>query len=230
MATITDKEFGDITVRRSALSSRVKLSIAPNGSLRVSVPRATPLLVVRGVIASSRKQIRTLLDSTSAETTIYAHGDQIGKSHRLELTSGAKLITTIHGQTITVSYPHSSNPESRDVQLYIRQAVIKALRKEAKSYLPRRLEHLARMHGFTYRTVRFSHASTRWGSCSSDGVISLNIALMKLPFETIDYVLLHELSHTKHMDHSKQFWAQLKSVYPDYEVIRRSLKLQQPSI
>ncbi len=230
MAVITDKEFGDITVRRSALSSRVKLSIAPNGSLRVSVPRATPLLVVRGVIASSRRQIRTLLDSTTSATTVYAHGDQIGKSHRLELTQGTKLTTTIHGQTITVSYPRSADSTSRDVQLYIRQAVIKALRKEAKSYLPRRLEHLARTNGFSYQTVRFSHASTRWGSCSSDGVISLNIALMKLPFETIDYVLLHELSHTKHMDHSKQFWTQLHSVYPHYEAVRKSLKLQQPSI
>jgi predicted metal-dependent hydrolase len=83
------------------------------------------------------------------------------------------------------------------------------LRQEAKSYLPKELERLAKEHGFKYKSVRIQKSKTRWGSCSSKATINLSLYLMLLPAHLIEYVLLHELCHTIHMNHSPDFWALL---------------------
>jgi predicted metal-dependent hydrolase len=75
-----------------------------------------------------------------------------------------------------------------------------------------RLEELAKQHGFTYRCARIRNQKTRWGSCSSLNNINLNIGLIKLPEHLQDYVILHELVHTVHKNHSKAFWAKLDEV------------------
>lgn len=228
MATFHDKEFGDITIRRSHLSTGIKLSLAPNGSLRVSMPPHTPEFLAKRLVASSRSNIRELLEKKPAD--IYKDGMSIGKSHHLSISTGSSLSVTRHGQLITVLLPHSMSTEQTEVQAAIRAVVIQSLKKEAKSYLPRRLAFLANQFNFEYASVRFSHASSRWGSCSSHGVISLNIALMKLPFEVIDYVLLHELAHTRHMNHSDTFWETVAATCTDFKSLRAALKQQEPSI
>ncbi len=227
MASFTDAEFGTVTIRRSKLAKSIRLSVAPNGTLRVSMPVYAPQFMAKRLINSSRDKIRELLGSE--KTTAYTAGMQVGKSHTIEVRAGAKFSVTIHGQRIIVIAP-GEDITSQKTQAEIRAVVIKALRKEAKNYLPRRLAFLAERHGYTYERVRFSHASSRWGSCSSSGTISLNIALMKLPFELIDYVLIHELSHTKEMNHSAAFWGLVQQSLPDYVLKRSQIKNETPTL
>ena len=106
----------------------------------------------------------------------------------------------------------------------------KMLMKKAKEYLPYRLEYLAKLHGYTYEKCRLSHANTRWGSCSSNRTISLNIGLMKIPVQLRDYVILHELAHLNHMDHSKAFWAEVGSHDKQYKIHEKRLKFFSPGI
>ena len=75
-----------------------------------------------------------------------------------------------------------------------------------------------------------SHANTRWGSRSSSGTISLNIGLMNLPQELSDYVILHELAHINHMDHSEKFWAEVAEHDPKYKQHRKALKEYSPGV
>lgn len=82
-------------------------------------------------------------------------------------------------------------------------------RVKAKTLLTGRLRRLAEKYGFNYNKVTIRNQNTRWGSCSSKNNISLNIKLVKLPNELIDYVILHELAHTHIKDHSKSFWNEL---------------------
>ena len=104
------------------------------------------------------------------------------------------------------------------------------LTKKAKAYLPYRLEYFAKLHGYQYDKCRLSHANTRWGSCSSNKTISLNIGLMKLPEPLRDYVILHELAHLHHMDHSKAFWAEVASHDPHYKSHEKKLKMFNPGV
>ena len=106
----------------------------------------------------------------------------------------------------------------------------KQLMKKAREYLPYRLEYYAKLYGYSYDKCRLSHANTRWGSCSSNRTISLNIGLMKVPEALRDYVILHELAHLNHMDHSKAFWAEVGSHDRNYKNHEKKLKLFSPGI
>lgn len=231
MATIDDEEFGTITLRRSARASHVRIRVAPDGRLRASLPMYAPAFLVKRLVKSSREQLRAMLEEHHS-TTLFENGMQIGKSHVLIVRPTAAAATTVrkHGQQLVVSLAHGDDMDSLAVQRLIRDEAIKALRLEARSYLPKRLAFLAHKLGYQYERVKFSHASGRWGSCNSIGTISLNIALMKLPFELIDYVIIHELSHTQQMNHSQAFWDLVELGDPQYKAHRRALKNETPSI
>lgn len=231
MPTITDEEFGPITIRRSSRSSHVKISVAPNGTLRASLPLYTPIFMLKRLIKSSRDELRKMI-TVQRPTYELENGMAIGKSHTLVVTHTEKATVTVsrHKQQIIASLPTGSTLNDPDVIVKIREVMTNALRVEAKSYLPKRLAFLAHDMDCDYERVRFSHASGRWGSCSSSGTISLNIALMKLPHELIDYVLIHELCHTKQMNHSDKFWALVANEDPSYKLHRKALKLHTPSI
>ncbi|MBI3889303.1 M48 family metallopeptidase [Candidatus Saccharibacteria bacterium] len=231
MSTITDEEFGLITIRRSSRSTHVKISVAPNGTLRASLPLYAPLFMLKRLVKSSRDELRSMIDSQLPKYTL-ENGMAIGKSHTLVVSQTHKplLSVTRNKQQINVELPEGVELSDAAVIENVRAVIITALRIEAKSYLPKRLAFLARDMQCDYERVRFSHASGRWGSCSSTGTISLNIALMKLPHELIDYVLIHELCHTKQMNHSDQFWALVAAEDPSYKLHRKALKLHTPSV
>jgi predicted metal-dependent hydrolase len=231
MPTIIDEEFGTITLRRSAKASHVRIRVAPDGRLRASLPLYAPLFLVKRLIKTSRTELRAMLNE-SHPVTHYENGMLIGKSHTLIVRPVAAKAATArrHGQQLIVSLPAHLTLNDPAVAQVIRDGSIDALRIEAKSYLPKRLAFLAQKSGVIYDKVRFSHASGRWGSCSSNGTISLNIALMKVPFELIDYVLVHELSHTRQMNHSDAFWQLVEQSDPQYRQHRRELKKHTPSI
>ncbi len=227
MPVIHDEEFGKVTVRRSAKSSSISVRVAPDGSLRATLPLYAPLFLVKRLLKSSRNDIRELLLKTQQHIS-YHDGMQVGKSHTITVRNHSTASVVKHGQQIIVSLPPGTTINQLSQEIH--DVVLAALRLEAKSYLPRRLKYLADNQGTSYQKVRFSHASSRWGSCSSSGTISLNIALMKLPFELIDYVIIHELAHTVHMNHSPEFWSLVAIGDPNYKRHRRLLKNETPSM
>ena len=101
---------------------------------------------------------------------------------------------------------------------------IERIRKIAKNVLPKRLEELASEHGFKYGHVSIRNQRTRYGSCSFQNNINLNMNLVNLPQKYIDYVILHELCHTIEKNHSKKFWELLEKHCPNALQTRRELK------
>ncbi len=179
---ISDPEFGEVIVRKNALSKGVKFSVSTSGRLQMSVPKYTREFLCRRFLERNRDLIR----------------------EKLPL----------------------KDPTSQRA----RDAKKRLLTKRAKEYLPYRLEYFAKLYGYHYERVRFSHANTRWGSCSSNGTISLNIGLMQVPEPLRDYVLLHELAHLNHMDHSAEFWREVGEHDPRYKIHRKKLKAYNPGV
>jgi len=97
-------------------------------------------------------------------------------------------------------------------------------RKWAKEYLPPRLDYFAKRMGLIPTGVKITSAKTRFGSCSSENSISLSWYLMRYDPYAIDYVLVHELAHIVHKNHSPAFYALVATVFPDYKARRAMLK------
>ena len=230
MPKVHDEEFGEIVVRRSRLSRYVRLKIGQNGSLSASVPWRSSVRLVKQLIDQSRDELRNIVKDYHARRPAYHDGMLVGKSHRLFVNydSVAAPHDSVKDQQVRVTLPVGVSVTGTLAQNFIRESVLKALRKEARAYLPRRTRFLAAQYGFEVKTIKLNNAKTRWGSCSSENILNLNVALMRLPHELIDYVILHELCHTKQMNHGDEFWRLVEATDPKYKSHRRLLRSHSP--
>ena len=116
------------------------------------------------------------------------------------------------------------NKQNMDSQLKMREKLPEIDRTVARKVLCRRIGELAQLHNFTYNRISIRKQKTRWGSCSSKDNINLNMNLLHLPSEMMDYILLHELVHTRVKNHIRDFWDELETVVPNARKIDRKLK------
>ena len=117
-----------------------------------------------------------------------------------------------------------------DDQEVIKRKVIQWYKKQALVDFSRRLEILAAKLGVPTPPLKLSNAQSRWGSCSSQGDIRLNWRLIQAPPHIINYIVCHELSHLKEMNHSARFWAVVASIHPDYKIAEKELKQLSPQL
>lgn len=120
--------------------------------------------------------------------------------------------------TLRVSLPPGAAPEQ------IQHAVKAWLLQQARQIFTERLDHFSPQLNVQWHKLSLSSAATRWGSASASGAIRLNWRLLHFRLAVIDYVVVHELSHLRFMDHSPRFWATVHAVMPDHIALRRQLK------
>ena len=101
---------------------------------------------------------------------------------------------------------------------------LRALAQRAKEYIPSRVAYYAAIIGVDYGRITIRSQRTRWGSCSAQGNLNFNCLLMLLPDDVIDSVVVHELCHRKHMNHSAEFYEAVENIFPEYQRCRRWLK------
>lgn len=97
-------------------------------------------------------------------------------------------------------------------------------KKNARIFISNRVSEIAKKYNFRYSKFRLSSAKSRWGSCSSSGTISINWNLIFLSQDLLDYVIIHELCHTIHHNHSDKFWLEVSKILPNYKEKRSELK------
>lgn len=134
------------------------------------------------------------------------------------LNTDADALPGVPRLTLHVGLPHTATPQQ------IRDAVQAWLMRQAKRLFTERLDHFAPQLGVQWKKLSLSSAGTRWGSASADGAIRLNWRLIHLRQSVIDYVVAHELSHLRVMDHSPRFWDTVATVMPDYASLRGELR------
>jgi len=218
-----------VTVYKRRGNRYLRLSVTPTGRVRVSIPAWGSYRAGLEFVRSRR----TWIQDQMAAPTLLRHGQAVGKAHHLNFVpkvSATSVNSRLAQTIITVNHPADRDFTDHKVQTTARQACIRALRRQAEQLLPQRLADLADKHGFAYQGVRIKHLKSRWGSCDQEGNIVLNLYLMQLPWELIDYVLLHELTHTRILRHGPDFWKAMDTVLPDTSARKRSLRNHRPAL
>jgi len=211
--------------RRNARS--IKITVARGNTIRVTLPPWMPYSA--GVQFVKSKQSWILDHQKPVEHL--TDGMAVGKAHRLrfeiyEFTS--KPTSRITDTEVRIVVNSNNQAGHTDVQKIARQACIRALRQEANKLLPIRHKQIAEKYGFDYNEPKIKHLRARWGSCSHKKDITLNLFLMQMPWELIDYVILHELAHTRVLNHGADFWSEMEKYLPNPKDLRKKLKEHQP--
>lgn len=221
-------DIGTVTLYKRRGNRSLRLSIGAGGEIRVSLPYWLPYKAGEQFVLSKAPWIAA--NRTQAKVAL-RHGHAIGKAHRLYFDQQAmatKVSARVAANEVRVSFPAIYAPHDQAVQLAAHRASIRALRKEAEALLPQRLEALAGQTGFAYANVGVKQMKSRWGSCNSHKEITLNLFLMQLPWHLIDYVLVHELTHTKIMQHGTPFWKEMEKHLPHAKELRRQMAAYHP--
>jgi hypothetical protein len=222
---LSDNRSVTIYKRKSARSLRITLGA--NGQVKVSIPIWVSYKAGLEFVRSKEEWIKL----NHKIVPLLTNGQSVGKAHHLQLlcdASKSNISCRVTNNSVLITYPSSSNPNDPEVQKVAQKACIRALRTQAESLLPQRLDTLASKHNFRYNSVSIKHLKSRWGSCDQNTDIVLNLFLMQVPWELIDYVLIHELTHTQILRHGHDFWVAMEKVLPDVKPIKQQLRNYQP--
>lgn len=218
-----------VTLQKRAQNRSLRLSITSSGSVRVTLPHWTPFSAAQAFAHSQLEWIQAEL--AKQVPALIESGQRVGKLHyvRFEHVFGGQSISSrVTGTEVIVRMLPGEVSSDSSVQQRTRAAAIRALKREASTLLPPRLAGLAAKHGLSYTSIAVKSLKRRWGSCDTHRAITLNLYLMELPWEYIDYVLLHELAHTVHMNHGADFWGLLARLEPRARLLSKQLRKHQP--
>lgn len=202
---------------RMRRARRYILRVRPDGALRVTIPRGGSRgealrFAQRHLSWAARERVR--LQAARRAPSEWTVGMEIpldGVPTRIVRDDD---IVRVGAVAVRVG------PEVRN----LRPALEHGVREAAKRALPPQLLALAATHGLAVTRVTIRNQRSRWGSCSRDGRIALNFRLLQMPPAVREYILLHELMHLRHPDHSRRFWRAVEAVCPDFRQAERWLK------
>lgn len=214
------------SVRESSRAKHVRLRVSFREGLVVVVPGGFDTRLVPGIVRERLPWIRKALEKTAvaelpgADIPGLLCLQSIGEEWtvlRKSATGARSVLRERPGRIVEIR-------PLRDDPVTVRDLLLFWVKRKATAELLPRLAARAEAYGFRYGRGTIRHQKTRWGSCSAKGTISLNMKLLFLPSELVDYILLHELCHTVHMDHSRRFWALVERYMPDCRERNRAMK------
>lgn len=203
---IADNDFGQIIIRTRRTARNITLRTKADG-LHVTTPPRSLTSKVLEIIDNHRQ---TLLENWTKTAPKY-----FDLNYRIDAPCFRLKLATSNLKHFTLKYteegiilfcPKQTDFAQETIQHLVRNAIIRALKKSASTYLPPLLEALSERYNLPFKKVKINGSRSRWGSCSAIKSINLSCYLMLLPSHLMDYVLLHELAHTREMNHGPKFW------------------------
>lgn len=215
--------FLEVKIDEIIRSSRktISLEVTPDARLIVRAPHRAPMSVIREAAASKSSWIAAKQQLAAARLQMYPprrcqSGEAclyLGGSYTLAFEAGLKR-PEIRQDVLCM--PGCAGVEQRD-------RLIKWYRERAREILSARVGYYSAHTGLACRSVGITGAKRRWGSCGPNNTLNFTWRLVMAPMDVIDCVVVHELAHTRHHDHSQAFWALVYAIMPDYDARRKWL-------
>jgi len=217
-----------ITYKRSLKAKNLYIKIKPFNDVLVSVPFFMNKSEAQNFVKSKNKWIQKKLLSVIEIESLHSR-NLAGYKTRFstvvfKITSASRASFRLIENEISIFVPAHLDENEESVRKCTHRAINKALFLEAKKILPYRVEELAKKYNLLYKSLNIKYTKTRWGSCSGKNDIILNPHLLRLKDELIDYVILHELTHTKVKSHNKFFWLTLQKLSAKAKEYDKELK------
>ncbi len=217
--------IGKIKIKRGLNIKFLSIRMAPGRGVWVNVPFGVSgslmlkfLEEKRNWILDGQKKMEAYKQDKGTEVRI---GTELKtKYHLLKIVETEKLkpFYQLDDETVTLAIPKAYDLSR--IEKIFQQFLLEIYRMESERYFPQKVKYYADQFGFKYCRLSFRNNVSNWGSCSHENNISLNIKLMQMPDEVIDYVILHELCHTVEKNHSADFWQLVGKVCPNYAELR----------
>ncbi|HLP15222.1 MAG TPA: SprT family zinc-dependent metalloprotease [Bacteroidota bacterium] len=226
-------DIGLVHFRRMKRAKRISIHVKPFHGVFVTLPYRVSLDDARHVVAKHKTWImKKKAETRAAESAV-----------SLDLSEGKVIVTrrhvmravacdaeaaswTLKDGALTIFYPRETSLSDSVAQAAVRTGLVAAYRTEAKLLLPPRVNYWAERFGLTVSGVVIKNMRSRWGSCSARNVINLNLHLMRLNDSLIDYVILHELAHTRVKNHGAGYWRFLQSLVVNSRELDEQLRKQ----
>lgn len=199
--------FKNVILRRNTRIKRLSIKINPYSGVVVSIPKLMSDKIAILFVQSKQKWINKhlkqifLQDRLLDKTEITLADNSKIRFHQIEHNiSSIKEENDILLVEIPISW------SNKKIEAFKKEVIVKRLKIKAQSFLKKRVNYLSEKHQLHFNKLTLRNQKTLWGSCSFQNNISLNIELMRLPIHLVDYVIIHELCHTVHKNHSQVFW------------------------
>ena len=219
----------NIKVIRSKRKS-ISLQVKPEGII-LRAPMFSPTVMLKAFALSKLEWLRKhhkQLQSKKINPKKYCHGEQwlfLGKPITLKVYQDRKSSIVYFEELNEVHISLGSRVKHQEN--FVKKILIEWYKEQAREYLQMKVPAVANEMGLSYQTIDVREYKARWGSCSSNGNLSFNWRIFMAPTPVIYSVIVHELAHLKHFNHSKQFWQLVKAHCPDYDERHSWLKQNQ---
>jgi predicted metal-dependent hydrolase len=229
-------DIGKVKIYKKRGVKNISISVKPFEGVRVSIPFLVSYDRAMRFIMQKKSWIVKALSKTDfieqKKTIFNLDSDFTTFNHQLVITQEPVNACQVRvaNNKISVKINAFQDVESDEIQNSIRRGIEKAWSKEAKEILIPKVAFHANKFGLIYESVSVRKTVSRWGSCSSKNNISLSLYLMHVPEHLLDYVILHELAHTKVKNHSREFWIFLEKLQPNARQLSRELKSYKPGV
>lgn len=226
----------EMLFRKSLRAKKLTIKVRPKDGIIVTMPWHFPYYKAQDFAKTHLEWIKSNLKKMQDYKKKIPNFDEntefSTKKHSLVILKKdiKKSFSSIKDGKISVNFPLDEDISTSENQDKIRKTITEAFRFEAKEYLPDRVDFWAQKYGLKYRDLTIKNMTSRWGSCSGKNNINLNLHLIRLPQELIDYVILHELAHIKEKNHGNKFWDFLEKLLPESKELNKKLRFYKMEI
>jgi predicted metal-dependent hydrolase len=234
--TVILEKVGPVTIYKNRLATRIKITVKPNGGIRVTIPYMASFQSGENFLVEKQQWIEKTLGKIARKplaNKLILPGNLLAtRNFRYEVVAASvqkvRIRYSKQEKLVCFEYPIGASIEAPEIQKSLKRAIEGVLRFEAKRFLPERTAELASKLGYQINRITIKNNKTNWGSCSNLKNINLNLHLMRHSDRVIDFIIVHELVHTVIPNHGAKFKATMKKYFPDAIELEKEMKKLRP--